>query len=140
MAAPVQHLKPVPKGLKKVDKHPKPFKRFHSDRYARVGESWRKPRGIDNRVRRRFRGTIKMPSIGFRTDKRTRYLLPCGLRKFVVKNEDELNMLIMHNNALCAEIAHSVSARKRKSIVARAEMLNIHITNKNAKLHEEEAQ
>jgi large subunit ribosomal protein L32e len=34
-----------------VKKRTKVFKRHQSDRYAGVKESWRKPKGIDNRVR-----------------------------------------------------------------------------------------
>lgn len=34
-----------------VKKRTKAFKRHQSDRYHGVKESWRKPKGIDNRVR-----------------------------------------------------------------------------------------
>ena len=46
----------------------------------------------------------------------------------------------MQNRKYCAEIASSVSSKKRKEIVLRAEQLNVRVTNANAKLREEEAQ
>jgi large subunit ribosomal protein L32e len=48
----VQPLKKV-KIVKKRTKH---FARFQSDRKLAVKPSWRRPKGIDNRVRRRYAG------------------------------------------------------------------------------------
>ena len=121
-----------------VKKHPKKFKRFQSNRFKRVSESWRKPRGIDGRVRRRFKGAIRMPKIGYGSNKKTRNMLPNGFYKFVVNNVDELEMLMMHNKTYCAEIAHNVSTRKRKVIVERADQLGIRVTNARAKLRAED--
>jgi len=124
-----------PKIVKKKLKH---FKRHQSDRYLRVRPSWRRPKGIDNRVRRRFKGQLRMPNIGYGSAKKTRHMLPTGYRKFLVHNVKELEVLMMSNRKFAAEIAHGVSSRKRKSIVERAQQLAIKVTNGNARLRSEE--
>ncbi|KAM3251021.1 hypothetical protein P3L10_005091 [Capsicum annuum] len=101
-------------------------------------ESWRRPKGIDSRVRRKFKGCVLMPNIGYGSDKKTRHYLPNGFKKFVVHNASELEVLMMHNRTYCAEIAHNVSTRKRKEIVERAAQLDVVVTNKLARLRSQE--
>ncbi|XP_022796666.1 60S ribosomal protein L32-like [Stylophora pistillata] len=121
-----------------VKKRKKRFIRHQSDRFLRVKPSWRKPKGIDNRVRRRFKGQYLMPSIGYGSNKKTRHLMPDGFKKFVIHNVKELEVLLMANKSYAAEIAHNVSSKKRKEIVERAQQLAIKITNANARLRSEE--
>uniref|UniRef100_A0A671FNR6 Ribosomal protein L32 n=1 Tax=Rhinolophus ferrumequinum TaxID=59479 RepID=A0A671FNR6_RHIFE len=147
-------LRPLVKP-KIVKKRTKKFIRHQSDRYVKIKEewavctdtnppnyffqrNWRKPRGIDNRVRRRFKGQILMPNIGYGSNKKTKHMLPSGFRKFLVHNVKELEVLLMCNKSYCAEIAHNVSSKNRKAIVERAAQLAIRVTNPNARLRSEE--
>ncbi|KAK4997308.1 60S ribosomal protein L32 [Elasticomyces elasticus] len=147
-----------------VKKHTARFNRHQSDRFKCVGASWRKPKGIDNRVRRRFKGQAAMPKIGYGSNKKTRHLMPSGHKAFLVHNTNDLDLLLMHNKTYAAEyvstydnhlpfrftslcsattwedpnsydrISHSVSSRKRIEIVARAKQLGVKVTNGKAKI------
>merc|ERR1712126_190586 len=98
-----------------VKKRTKRFIRHQSDRYMKVKPSWRKPKGIDNRVRRKFKGQYLMPNVGYGSNKRTKHLLPSGFKKILVNNVKELEILMMQNRTYAAEIGRSVSAKKRKT-------------------------
>ncbi|KAK2085082.1 60S ribosomal protein L32 [Saguinus oedipus] len=100
--------------------------------------NWRKPRGIDNGVRRRFKRQILMPNSGYGSNKKTKHTLPSGFQKFPVHNVKELEVLLMCNKSYCAEIAHNVSPKNRKAIMERAVQLAIRVTNPNARLCSEE--
>eukprot|EP00850_Spirogloea_muscicola_P000582 SM000002S05662 [mRNA] locus=s2:1461646:1462531:- [translate_table: standard] len=121
-----------------LKKRLKRFVRVQSDRRITVPESWRRPKGIDSRTRRKFKGTRKMANIGYGNNKLTRHMLPSGFRKFQVHNVAELEILMMHNRKFAGEIAHNVSTLKRKAIVERAAQLNINLTNGTARLRSQE--
>jgi large subunit ribosomal protein L32e len=123
---------------KMVKKRIKKFPRFQADRFKRMNQSWRKPRGIDCRVRRKFKGSTLMPSIGYGTNKKTRFRLKNGFYKFLVQSPADLEMLLMHNEKYAVEIAHNVGAKKRKEIVERADQLKLFVTNRFARLRTEE--
>lgn len=122
-----------------VKKRTKKFARHQSDLFWRIGRSsWRKPKGIDGRVRRRFKGAIPMPSVGYGSDKITRNVHPHGFKTVVVNNVAELEMLMMHNRTYAATIGHSCSSKTRTEIIERAEQLAIRVTNAKARLEAEE--
>lgn len=115
------------------------FVRHESYDYPnKLSASWRRPRGIDNRLRRRYRGQAKMAKIGFGSDNKTKHVHPNGFKKFVINNVQELEVLLMNNRTHAAEVAHNVSAQNRKDIVRRAAQLNVRLTNSSARLNKEE--
>jgi len=132
-------VKPLNK-RKIIKKRTTTFARFQSDRKKCVKPAWRKPRGIDNRSRRRFKGSRPMPKIGYRSDVHTRGLLPSGFHPFVVNNVKELDLLLMNNRRYAAIIAHGVSSKNRKFIVERAGQLDVKVVNAHGRVkHEEKA-
>ncbi len=131
----------VPKPINKVKivkKKTNSFKRFQSWRFKRVSSSWRTPHGIDSSLRRGMRGEIPKPNIGYRSNKDTRHMLPCGFYLHRVETVKDLELLLNHNRTYAAQIAAGVSALKRKAIVGRAKELNIRVLNADAKMRSEE--
>ena len=118
------------KPLKKREyiKHKKPnFKRQESWRYKRLKESWRRPRGIDSKMRKKVKGWPPSPRAGYRSPKKTRGLHPSGYEEVLVHTLDDVEKIDPETQAM--RIAHAVGARKRIEISAKARELGIHILN-----------
>jgi large subunit ribosomal protein L32e len=114
--------------LRRQIKSRKPsFIREESWRYKRVRDSWRRPKGIDSRMRKQKKGWPKKVKIGYRGPRAARYLHPSGYYDKLVHNINELSKLDSKKDA--ARIASTVGKRKRKEIIARAVSMKIKVLN-----------
>ncbi|CBZ26950.1 60S ribosomal protein L32 [Leishmania mexicana MHOM/GT/2001/U1103] len=117
-----------------VKKRTKRFTRHRHELFPQLSSSWRKPRGEDSPVRRRYKGQKAMPNKGYGSDRATKYITPSGFRNFPINNVEDLYMLVMQNRKYAGVISHTVGARKRKAIARKAMELDVRLANGNAKL------
>ena len=54
-----------------------------------------------------------MPKIGMQNARKTRHILPNGFKKLLIRNEKEVELLLMNNRTYCAELANNLSGKKR---------------------------
>ena len=108
------------------NKKPK-FRRQESWRYKRVSEIWRKPDGIDSKMRIRKKGWPKLVEVGYRGPRKARGLHPSGYAEILVRNVDDLTQVNSETQAI--RIAHTVGMKKRAEILSRVGERHIHVLN-----------
>ncbi|MEM7818636.1 MAG: 50S ribosomal protein L32e [Candidatus Aenigmatarchaeota archaeon] len=107
-------------------KKPK-FLRQGAKAYKRLGEKWRRPRGMHSKLRRKEKSKGKMPSPGFGAPKNLKFLHPSGYKEVLIHNAKELEKINPEKEAV--KIAHTVGKKKRQEILKKAEELKIKVLN-----------
>jgi large subunit ribosomal protein L32e len=104
------------------------FKRQEWFRFQRLGETWRKPRGIHSKMRRHYGYRPPIVSIGYRGPKDVRDYHPSGFREVRVHTVAELDAVDPKKEAV--RVGGTVGYKKRVAIEKRADELGIRILNR----------
>ena len=112
---------------KRTSKKRPHFKRFESWRFHRIKDQWRKPRGIDNKMRTEEQGWPKSVKVGYRGPAAVRGLHSSGYEEVMVWNTSDLEKVDTETQV--ARIGGSVGGKKKEAILKKAEELNVHILN-----------
>lgn len=107
------------------------FHAFESWRYIKVKPRWRKPRGIDNKMRTNERGWPKVANIGWGGPAAVRGLHPSGKEEILIATVNDLKAVKPETQV--ARIGRTVGGKKRTLILEEAEKLGVKVLNTRAK-------
>jgi large subunit ribosomal protein L32e len=103
------------------------FVRQESWRYVRIHPEWRKPKGVDNKIRRQDKGWPALARVGYRGPVPARGLHPSGHFEVLVHRVADLEGLVPGRDV--ARIGRTVGAKKRQAILGRAKELGLRVLN-----------
>jgi len=103
------------------------FVRQESWKYFRLKENWRRPKGLDNKVRKRIKGWPPRVSAGYGGPKAARGLHPSGYEEVMIYNAEDLKRIDSKTQA--ARMAHTIGRRQRVKIMTEARKKRITVLN-----------
>lgn len=111
------------------------FRRQEWFRYKKLDDNWRKPRGLQSKMRRNMHNRPPMVSKGFGGPKIAKGRHPSGFEEVMVFRPADL--INMDPKKQAARIGHSVGYLKRMHIAIQADEMEIRILNFNRQVHDE---
>ncbi|MBI2545332.1 MAG: 50S ribosomal protein L32e [Candidatus Aenigmarchaeota archaeon] len=103
------------------------FTRWTSKSRAALKPAWRKPRGINSKIRRVFGGKMKMPSVSYGANRDLRYVHPSGKMEVLVYTMKDLEKV--NHDKQAVRIAAAVGKKKRMEIIKRSEEMKLKVLN-----------
>lgn len=120
----------------RINKKRPHFKRFESWRFVRIKDQWRKPKGIDNKMRTELKGWPKSVKVGYGGPVAVRGLHPSGYEEIMIWNPGDLDNVDPETQVV--RIGGSVGGKKKEAILKKAEELNLRILNPGVQKPEDE--
>ncbi|MFH1316101.1 MAG: 50S ribosomal protein L32e [Candidatus Woesearchaeota archaeon] len=108
------------------DKKPK-FTRQDNHKKPKLGDKWRKPKGIDSKMRLKLKGYKKSPSKGYKSPKAVKGLSKEGLKKILVYTINDIDRI--NNKEEGIIISKRVGNKKRIEIIKKANEKKINVLN-----------
>ena len=113
---------------RKKQKSKKPtFKRTDSHKKKKLDENWRRPRGLQSKLRKRIASKGAVVQVGYGSPRAVRGLHPSGFEDVLVRNLDDLQSIDPTYQAV--RIARTVGVRKRQMIEEVAKNREIKLLN-----------
>lgn len=103
------------------------FPRYMAWRWTKLDESWRYPRGRDNKARLQLKGRPPLVKVGYRSPRLVRFLHPSGKYEVLIRRIEDLYNVdpLIH----VVRISSNVGGRKRLEIIKFAERIGIRVLN-----------
>ncbi|MDD1743741.1 MAG: 50S ribosomal protein L32e [Methanomassiliicoccales archaeon] len=111
-----------------IDDRRPAFLRQEWFRFSRLGEVWRKPKGIHSKMRRHYGYRPPIVSIGYGSPKEVRGYHPSGFQEVMVHNPAQLEKI--NPKIQAARVGGTVGFKKRLAIEKRADELGIRVLNR----------
>lgn len=109
-----------------MNKRKPKFIRQDSHKKKRVKSNWRKPRGIDSKLRLQFKGHSAKVKVGYKAPADVRGLTKEGLIEVKIENVQDLKKL---NENSIGVISSKVGNKKKLMIIEEAKKMNVKLAN-----------
>ena len=106
------------------------FKRQEWWRYKRLGQAWRRPRGLHSKKRINLKYRPANVSIGYGGPCASRGLHPSGFKEVLVHTPKQLDELKLDPKQSAIRIGGTVGKKKRMEIQEKADELGIRVLNR----------
>ena len=101
------------------------FRNHDSHKKKRISTSWRKPRGLHNKLRQHIASKGKLVKAGYGSPRAVKAFHPCGLPEVLINCSEDLK-----NAEGCAvRISRRIGRKKRAMIEETAEKLDLKVLN-----------